>query len=125
MPVTIESRVRRMQVFNLPHHLYCKDGCACSDTTVVVFAENPRTGERVRRHASRKMPGSLTLLARERRSGLPLALLEVPEVKAAIARRSVRVIEQSPDKPATPAPAASPAKPSQPAAEPPVVKKEK
>ena len=98
MPVTLESRVRQMQVFNLPHDLYCEAGeCACSDVVMVVAAENPRTGARGLRHTSRKMPGSLTLFARERRAGLPVAILEVPEVKAAIARRRVRVVEQTPD----------------------------
>jgi phage baseplate assembly protein W len=101
MPVTLESRVRQMQVFNLPHYAYCKDGCACSDTMVVVVAQNPRTGERAPRHVVRKTPTSMTLLARERRSGLPVRILEVPEVKAAITRRLVRVVEQTPDHPAS------------------------
>lgn len=99
MPVTLESRVRQMQVFNLPHGAYCKDDCACSDRTITVVAENPRTGARAPRLVTRKTPGSLTLLARERRAGLPTAILDVPEVKAAIARGRVRVVEQTPDTP--------------------------
>ncbi|HYM96989.1 MAG TPA: hypothetical protein VET26_06805 [Candidatus Sulfotelmatobacter sp.] len=110
MPVTLESRVRQMQVFNLPHDTYCSDGdCACSDTAVVVVEENPRTGERAPRRVARKTPDSLTLLARERREGLPTLLLDVPEVRAAIARGRVRVVEQTPDAPPDkPTPAAPP-----------------
>ncbi len=100
MPVTLESRVRQMQVFNLPHEAFCRDGrCACSDITVVVSEENPRTGERAPRNIQKKAPASLTLLALERRSGLPSVLLDVPDVRAAIARGRVRVVEQSPDTP--------------------------
>lgn len=109
MPVTLESRVRQMQVFNLPHDAYCADGdCACSDTAVLVIDENPRTGERAPRRVTRKTPDSLTLLARERRADLPAVILDVPEVKAAIARGLVRVVEQKPDvPPARPAPASA------------------
>jgi hypothetical protein len=123
MPVTLESRVRQMQVFNLPHGAYCKDDCACGDRTITVVEENPRTGAKAPRLVTRKTPDSLTLLARERRAGLPSAILDVPEVKAAIARGRVRVVEQTPDaKPATttkpasatpaPAPAPAPAAPA-------------
>jgi hypothetical protein len=107
MPMTLENRMRQMQVFNLPHHAYCKDDCACSDTAVLVVAENPRNGERALRRIERKTPSSLTLLAGERRSDLPMALLDVPEVKAAIACGRVRIIEQTPEKTARPAAAAN------------------
>lgn len=102
MPVTIESRLRQMQVFNLEHDSYCRaDACACSDITAIVVEENPRTGERAPRHIPKKAPGSLTLLARERKEGLPSAVLDVPDVKAAVARGHVRVVEQTPDGPQT------------------------
>lgn len=104
MPVTIESRLRQMQVFNLEHASYCREACACSDITTTVVEENPRTGERAARRIEKKSPASLTLLALERRAGLPTALLDVPDVKAAIARGHVRVVEQLPDAP-PPAPA--------------------
>ena len=114
MPITLESRVRRMQVFNLPHEAFCKDACGCSETTVVIVAENPRTGDRAPKHVAKRVPASMTWLARERRAGLPSVLLEVPDVKAAIGRGYLRVVEQSPDvadatatsTPASPAPAA-------------------
>jgi hypothetical protein len=112
MPITLESRVRRMQVFNLPHEAFCKDACACSDTTVVIVAEHPRTGDRARKHVAKRVPASMTWLARERRAGLPSVLLEVPDIQAAIERGYLRVVEQTPDRadasasPTTSAPAA-------------------
>ena len=44
MPITLESRVRRMQVVNLPHDAFCRERYACTETTVVIVAENLRTG---------------------------------------------------------------------------------
>lgn len=118
MPVTLESRVRQMQVFNLPHDTYCLDGsCSCSDTTAVVVEENPRTGQRAPRRVTRRTSSSLTLLALDRRSGLPTGILDVPEVQAAIARGRVRVVEQTPT-PAPSKPASVPPPPAKPAAAP-------
>jgi hypothetical protein len=97
MPVTIESRIRRMQVFNLEHGAFCAGGeCACSDITAVVVEHNSRTGERAPRHLTKKAPASLTLLALERREGLRESILAVPELRAAIDRGHVRVVEQTP-----------------------------
>jgi hypothetical protein len=98
MPVTLESRLRQIQVFNLPHEVFCKSGeCACTDVPIVSVALNPRTGERASRQSTRRVCASLTLLAGERRSGLPAAVLDVPEIRAAISRHAVRVVEQSAD----------------------------
>jgi hypothetical protein len=100
MPVTLENRIRRMQVFNLDHAAFCAGGeCACSDITAVVVEHNPRTGERAPRHVTKKAPASLTLLALERREGLRESILAVPEVRAAIEHGHVRVVEQAPAQP--------------------------
>jgi len=97
MPVTLESRIRRMQVFNLEHDAYCAAGeCACSDITTVVVEHNSRTGERAPRHVTKKAPAALTLLALERRDGMRESIVSVPEVRAAIDRGLVRVVEQTP-----------------------------
>lgn len=97
MPVTLESRIRRMQVFNLEHAAFCAGSdCACSDITAVIVEHNPRTGERAPRHVTKKAPASLTLLALERRDGLRDSIVSVPEVRAAIDRGLVRVVEQTP-----------------------------
>ena len=118
MPVTLESHARRMQVFHLPHDVFCRDRCTCAEVAVVVVAENSRTGARAPKHLHKKVPGSITFLALERKSGLPSTLLEVPEVKAAVGRGYLRIVEQTPDQAApsaaaehapshSPAPAAS------------------
>jgi hypothetical protein len=109
MPVTLESRTRRMQVFHLLHDIFCRGRCACSEVAVVVTAENPRTGERAPRQLRKKVPGSITVLARERKPDLPSAVLELTEVKAAIARGYLRVVEQTPDDVAQPTTKATPA----------------
>jgi hypothetical protein len=112
MPVTLESRTRRMQVFHLAHDLFCRDRCACTEVAVVVVAENPRTGERAPKHLNKKVPGSITFLALERKPGLLSAVLELAQVKAAIGRGYLRVVEQTPDQAAAPAAvAAVPASP--------------
>jgi hypothetical protein len=105
MPITLENRVRRMLVVNLPHDVSCRERCACTETTVVVTAENPRTGDRASQRVAKQLPAAMTWLALERRAGLPSALLEVPDIRAAIGRGHLRLVEQTPD----PAPAASPA----------------
>lgn len=117
MPVTIENRLRQMQVFNLVHDAYCRGrGCSCSEITVVVTDENPRTGERAPRRVPKKVPAALTLLAREVRSGLPTSVLQVPDVRAALARGALRIAAQEADPPL--APASTPPLASSPAAAP-------
>jgi hypothetical protein len=97
MPVTLESRSRRMQVFHLPHEVCCRDRCACAHVAVFVMAENPRTGERARKRVEKQVPSSITFLARERKENLPAALLELAEVEAAIGRGYLRILAQTPD----------------------------
>lgn len=102
MPVTLQNRLRQMQVFNLDHAAYCgPTGCACIDTTVTVSVEDPRTGERRPRQLDKKIPQSLTLLALERRTELPDTVLDVSEVRAAIDAGTVRVLAQPPVAPAS------------------------
>ncbi len=97
MPVTLESRTRRMQVFHLPHEVFCRDRCSCAEVVVFVVAEHPRTGERARKRVVKRVPGSITFLARERKPDLPAALLELAQVKAAIGRGYLRIVAQAPD----------------------------
>jgi hypothetical protein len=107
--VTLENRLRQMQVFNLVHDPYCRGReCSCSEVTVVVTDENPRTGERAPRRVPRKVPTALTLLAREVRKGLPDVVLRVPDVRAAIDRGALRVVAQEADPLPAPAPAPAP-----------------
>jgi hypothetical protein len=93
MPITLENRGRQMQVFNLPHELYCEKAgrCGCAQETVTTWVEDAATGERSLRSAIKRIPASLTLLAREKQPGLAEAVLEVPEVQRAIELGTVRV----------------------------------
>jgi hypothetical protein len=93
MPITMENRGRQMQVFNLPHERYCeKSGrCGCAQEIVNTWVENAATGERSLRSTVKRIPASLTLLAREKHPGLAEAVLEVPEVQRAIERGTLRV----------------------------------
>ena len=106
MSVTLESRTRRMQVFHLPHEVFCRDRCACAEVVVFVVAENPRTGERARKRVVKRVPGSIAFLARERKPDLPAALLELAQVKAAISRGYLRIVAQAPNHSAAPEAAA-------------------
>ena len=93
MPITLENRGRQMQVFNLPHELYCEKAgrCGCANETVTTWVEDVATGERSPRSTIKRIPASLTLLAREKHPGLAEAVLEVPEVQRAIELGTVRV----------------------------------
>ena len=51
-----------MQVFHLPHDVWCRDRCACEEVTTVAVAENRRTGERARQQLTKKVPGSITFV---------------------------------------------------------------
>jgi hypothetical protein len=104
MPLTLQSRARRMQVFHLPHDVWCRGRCACEEVTTVAVAENRRTGERARQQLTKKVPGSMTFLALERKQGLPAALLGIAEIKAAIDRGYLRVVEHTPDAVVAPVP---------------------
>jgi hypothetical protein len=107
MPLTLQNRARRMQVFHLPHDVWCRDRCACEEVTAVAVAENRRTGERARQQLTKKVPGSMTFLALERKQGLPAALLGIAEIKAAIDRGYLRVVEHTPDAVVAPAPSSA------------------
>lgn len=106
MPVTLESRVRRMQVFTLAHDIYCRATCACAELVVFVADENPGL-QRGARRVTKRVPGSLTLLAFEHRANLPNRILEVPDVQKAIGRGDVRIRAHTPE-PAAPAQVALP-----------------
>jgi hypothetical protein len=93
MPITLENRGRQMQIFNLPHELYCEKAgrCGCAQETLTTWVEDAATGERSLRATVKRIPASLTLLAREKHPGLAEAVLEVPEVQRAIELGTVRV----------------------------------
>ena len=114
MPVTLKNTERQMRVFNLRHDIFCRamGSCGCKELAVTTVEENPMTGERMPKPQKRRVPRSLTLLALEKREGLPDAILELPEVKRAVENRSLRVLGQPAAKP-VPKPASPEVKVSQ------------
>jgi hypothetical protein len=103
MTVTLESRVPRSQTFNLDHASCCTgEACGCREVTVPIADQDPRTGERWERRVARRVPASLTLLALERRAGVPRSALGARELRAAIQRGYVRVFVESPASPVSP-----------------------
>lgn len=93
MAITLESTARQMQVFNLPHDIYCEAAghCRCQEQIVTTVVEDPQTGERTPRSVVRRIPASLTLLAGARESGVHDAVLKVAEIRTAIDRGTLRV----------------------------------
>jgi hypothetical protein len=101
--MTLQSRLRGMQVFALEHATFCgPEGCACTSVPVLVTEENPRTGERARRWQLKLVPGSFTLLALERRERLSPRLLRLPALRMALARGSLRLVEERAAEPVSP-----------------------
>lgn len=93
MAITLESKTRQMQVFNLPHEIYCEAAghCRCAEQRVTTVVDDPLTGERTPRSVVRRIPASLTLLAGARVEGLDEAVLQVAEIRTAITRGALRV----------------------------------
>lgn len=83
--VTLMGVARRRQQFTLPHDVYCKASgeCRCQDVTVRTTEHNARTGDRLVRMVSHKVPGSVTILHKETVT-LDQAVLLCPGIKAAI-----------------------------------------
>lgn len=93
MAITLESKTRQMQVFNLPHEVYCEVAghCRCAEQRVTTVVDDPLTGERTPRSVVRRIPASMTLLAGARAEGLDEAVLKVAEIRIAITRGALRV----------------------------------
>lgn len=108
---------RRVQVFNLPHEIMCKDKplpeapapdaseeaqaaydkaladykCNC-DKAVVSTTETSPSGDVGIRHVEKIIPKSITILARET-VDVADKVLEVPEVQAAVRAGALRVLD--------------------------------
>jgi hypothetical protein len=93
MAITLESKTRQMQVFNLPHEVYCEVAghCRCAEQRVTTVVDDPLTGERTPRSVVRRIPASLTLLAGAQAEGLDEAVLKVAEIRTALERGMLRV----------------------------------
>lgn len=95
--ITIKNQTRRMQVYNLPHDIYCAatGHCTCETVEVITVVENPITGDRSPRTVTKYLPASVTLLAGAHWPGQPGDVLRIPEIQRAVARGTLRVITKA------------------------------
>lgn len=92
--VTMKSRTKTAQVFNLPCPGDCKPGetCFCNTIRTELREELP-DGTKGVRVLERRLPGSVTFLAGETKE-LPDWVARCPDVKGALDRGSLRLIER-------------------------------
>ncbi len=93
--VTVESRLKQMQVFNLEHEVCCKTKCGCTQEVVTVVKKHPRTGIEGTARVTRRHHDVKTILAREKDIQVSESFLELPAVKNAINARSLRVTSRT------------------------------
>lgn len=92
--VVVTGLAPRMQVFNLPHDVYCgaMGECSCSSQEVVVTVYSRVDKGREPRLLRKMKRMNTTLTVRHRqRVAIPVAALQCPEIKAALANRWLRV----------------------------------
>lgn len=107
--IKLSNRTKQIQVFNLPHAYRCSETwCFCTPTELRLVEALPdgSTGVRV---VGRQICSSLTLLAGETSGELPVEVARAPEVKAALDRQVLRLIQVQSQ---AAKPAAPPAPPS-------------
>ena len=93
--VTVESRLKQMQVFNLDHEVCCKTKCGCKEEITTVTKKHPKTGMEGPARVKKRHAGVVTFLAREKIPDLSDSFLKLQTVKTAIANRSLRVVSQT------------------------------
>ena len=98
MTVLLINLQRRKQTFTLDTQYFQKDAVRM---TVVVTEERGSDGARFPRRVRRSLPTSLTLLAGERRGGLPDQILGVPSIKKAVAAKKLRAVRAKEEAAAT------------------------
>ncbi len=81
-----------MQVFNLPHEIYCvaSGKCICHEQTVTTVRENANTGERFPRSQIKRIAGSVTIVAGGESKELHESVLSIPEIKRAIGTGKIK-----------------------------------
>lgn len=92
MPI-LHNRSKTIITLNVPCRAGC-DGtnCFCS-TTELRLATESADGTRGVREETKKLPGSITIPAGQR-VDVPEWVVETPDVKRAVARRDLRLVEQ-------------------------------
>ena len=91
--IILKEEVGRLQSFNLPHEQLCETVGECSCSTVVfrTAVKNKRTGELTVKPVQRRVPKSITLLARQESEPLPKAVLDCPEIRSALKAKPRRI----------------------------------
>lgn len=90
--VTLINREKRMQVFNLPAPADVEDTLSKTiEQRTIEEYEEGKKGVKVTEH---RVPGSLTLLVGEKKVGLPDWVKTCPEVKAALDRGAIKLIQE-------------------------------
>jgi len=76
---------------HLPHASYCAASgkCACIKQEIATLVEDPSTGKRLPKRTTKLIPSTLRLMAGSTAGKLPEAVLQAPEVKAAITNKLV------------------------------------
>lgn len=94
--IKLKNRTRRPErlvTVNLPHEYACKRSCRCQKTTIAISELDPRTGVKGIRETRRGIPSSLTLCAGEISEEFPPEVADAPEVRAAIDRGELAVLQ--------------------------------
>jgi len=98
--ITLINKQKRMRVFNLDHPTFDD----CSSMMPLVVIEESRDGQRLPRRIRKKVCGSLTLTAGEKRHGFPDQIVKVPQIEQAIRAGTLQALKVGEVKPAaTPA----------------------
>lgn len=93
---TLKNRSRTAQIYNLPHKTYCDGGeCRCVDVTQHHASHDKDLGVMVAEEKKRPLAASIMFMAGETKADLPESIKNCPDIKGAIERRELVVIEES------------------------------
>lgn len=93
--VSLKNTEKRYQVFNLPCPVKpCDGSCGKCELITQRFPEELDDGKVGIRETEKRIPGSMTLLAGETAKGLPDWVASCPEVKAALDRGALKLIQE-------------------------------
>lgn len=87
--VTLRNRTKRIKIVNLTHATVCAGECLCEKTEFRSQTHDAKTGETGVRVLDRRLNASVHLLPGEWSDPLPDAVLNVPQIKAAVKKREV------------------------------------
>lgn len=93
--VTLINKSGKIKVYNLDHDSFRQKQWGARRMTLTVI-EQHRDGGRYPRQLRRNLAGSLTLLAGERREGLPPQIQAVPEIRKAIRKGVLECVKEKP-----------------------------